>query len=166
MIIEAPQAASHGASLQRAMRRIPDGTRKYTCSNSIRRAAVVLAATSALGLAVAPSASANWTSYISSWGNGDESRRWADESYSQLQFTGCYVTYGSQDVTVAYYRDIPFSTDAKYDSKTFTACFSGGTSNGEWTGLATGDYYFKATDVGGGGLLDVNKVYVDTTLAD
>ncbi|MEU6815796.1 hypothetical protein [Streptomyces sp. NPDC046860] len=135
-------------------------------STSIRRAAVVLASASALGLIVAPNASANWTSSISSWGKGNESRRWADESYSQLQFTGCFVQGGSQDVTVAYYRDVPLSVDPKYDSKTFTACFSGGTSNGEWTGLPSGDYYFATTDVGGGGLLFVDKVYVDTTQAD
>ncbi|MDX3098722.1 hypothetical protein PV703_24270 [Streptomyces sp. ME01-24h] len=133
---------------------------------SIRRVAVALAATAGIGLIVAPDASANWTSYISSWAKGNESRRWADESYSQLQFTGCFVQNGTQDVTVAYYRDVALAVDPKYDSKTFTACFGSGTSNGEWTGLPSGDYYFKAMDVGGGGLLFVDTVYVDTTQAD
>ncbi|WP_381794989.1 hypothetical protein [Streptomyces niveus] len=134
--------------------------------NSIRRAAVVLTATSALGLIVAPNAHANWSSYIASWGQGEESRRWADESYSQLQFTGCTVEHGSNNVTVAYYRDVPLSTDPKEDSKTFTACFGSGTSNGEWTGLASGDWYFRAESIGGGGLLNVTTVSVDTTQAD
>jgi hypothetical protein len=67
------------------------------------------------------------------------------------------VQNGTQDVTVAYYRDLELSVDPKYDSKTFTACFGSGTSNGEWTGLPSGDYYFKAMDVDGGGLLWANK---------
>lgn len=135
-------------------------------SNSIKRAAVVLAATSSLGLILAPNAHANWSSYIQDWGQGDESRRWADESYSQLQLGGCWVQNGSSSVTMAYYRVITALPDAKYDSKTFTACFGSGTSNGEWTGLTSGDYYFRAESIGGGGLFNASSVSVDTTQAD
>ncbi|MBN3931779.1 hypothetical protein IQ279_19460 [Streptomyces verrucosisporus] len=44
-------------------------------ANTIRRAALVAAAVASIGLVNAPSASANWSSCISSWADGEESRR-------------------------------------------------------------------------------------------
>ncbi|CAM5511115.1 hypothetical protein Sdia_53650 [Streptomyces diastaticus subsp. diastaticus] len=129
-----------------------------------------LGVTSALLLAAAP-AHANWTSSIGSAGTGFESRRWADKSYSQIWFKGCTRQGGSENsVDVGMWRDVSLQPDHFYGSKHFTACFSSSTSNsmGEWNGLADGSYYFKLESVGGGknGLLWVNTVTVDTTLAD
>ena len=141
-------------------------------ATTIRRAALAATAVAALGLINAPSASANWTSYISSWTDGNESRRWADESYSQVQFTNCFAQYGTTDqVVVKMWQDKPLATDPSYGSKTFTNCFkgSGYTSNGEWTGLPSGDFYFETDKIAQGGsccLLNVSTVYVDTTQAD
>ncbi|MGW0738090.1 hypothetical protein [Streptomyces sp. NPDC002851] len=58
------------------------------------------------------------------------------------------------------------------DGETYTNCFRSSTSvsSGEWTGLPVEeDYFFEADKIGQGGsfcLLNVSKVYVDTTLAD
>ncbi|MBT2488249.1 hypothetical protein J7E96_06875 [Streptomyces sp. ISL-96] len=140
-------------------------------SITIRRAAMAAAVVASLSLINAPSASANWTSYINDWTDGDESRRWADESYSQVQFTTCDAQNGTEDsVVVKMWKDVSYDYDTSYGSKTFTKCFTAGeTSNGEWTGLPTGNFYFEAAKVAQGGkccLLNVDKVYVDTTQAD
>ncbi|HEY3016615.1 MAG TPA: hypothetical protein VGJ41_15980 [Nocardioides sp.] len=120
----------------------------------------------------ATAALANWSSYISSWTDGDQSRRWADSAYSQVQFKGCFAQYGTTDsVNIQLNRDISGLPDAHYDTKTFTNCFNGSNywSNGEWTSLPSGNYYFEATKVAQGGsccLLFVDYVYQDTTSAD
>jgi hypothetical protein len=63
-----------------------------------------------------------------------------------------------------------FAPDDSFDSKTYTACFSGGTSNGEWTDIPSGmrNCYFQIMKIGGstGQQLSVNSVSVDTTKTD
>ncbi|MCX5343559.1 hypothetical protein [Streptomyces atratus] len=102
---------------------------------------------------------------------GFESRRWSDELYSQIQFTGCHTGGVTKSTDVRMWRDISLQPDDPYDSKTFTACFGGGTSNGEWTDLGSGmkNVYFKIEKIAGmtvGPQLTVNSVSVDTTKAD
>jgi hypothetical protein len=109
------------------------------------------------------------TSYINAATDGFQSRRWADESYTEVQFTGCTAEYGSRKVTVDMREDISNWPDTDYGSATFTNCFNGASyvSDGQWTGLEQGNYFFDLTKVGdGGGLLDVKTVYQDTTQAD
>ncbi|WP_399088941.1 hypothetical protein ACGH2B_15110 [Streptomyces sp. BBFR2] len=127
----------------------------------------------ALLLATAPAAWANWTSSVKDGGDGFESRRWADGSYSQLWWKGCYVSGSgstSHNADVRYYRDLPFQPDPGYDEKRFTACFnSSDSSMGEWHNLPSGNYYFAITGVSnkaGNAYVDVEKVAVDTSAAD
>lgn len=121
-------------------------------------------------LALAPIAEANRSSSTTGASVGFESRRRSDELYSQVLFTNC-TTDGSQSTDVQMWNDIPLQPDESYDNKTCTACFGGGTSNGEWTDLPSGmrDYYFKIMKIGGstfGPQLSVSTVTVDTTRAD
>ncbi|MDQ0831013.1 hypothetical protein QF032_002857 [Streptomyces achromogenes] len=134
------------------------------------RITTIVGTAAVITLAMAPIAEANWSSSITGASASFESRRWSDELYSQVRFTGC-TTDGSKSTDVQIWNDISFQPDAAYDSKTFTACFNGGTSNGEWTDLPSGmrDYYFKIMKIGGstfGPQLSVRTVSVDTTKAD
>lgn len=143
---------------------IPTGGIVY----KIRRICTVSVAAATMALIATP-AFANWTSYITSATDGFQSRRWSDSSYTEVQFTGCTAEYGSKKVTVDMREDISNWPDTDYGSHTFTNCYNGSSSvsDGEWHGLESGNYFFELTKVGdGGGLLDVNKVYQDTTLAD
>ncbi|EGX55992.1 hypothetical protein SZN_30067 [Streptomyces zinciresistens K42] len=131
---------------------------------------MIAGTTAVITLALAPIAEASWNSSTSAASVGFESRRWQDEPYSQILFTGC-ATDGSKSTDVQVWNDIPLQPDESYDNKTFTACFGGGTGNGEWTDLPSGmrDYYFKITKIGGstfGPQLSVRSVSVDTTKAD
>ncbi|MGP4001166.1 hypothetical protein [Streptomyces sp. 8N706] len=93
-----------------------------------------------------------------------------------MQFTNCHLgstIAAPESVDVQMWRDISFQPDDSYDNKSFTACFDGGTSNGEWTELpsSTVSVYFQLMKVGGQSsagftTVDVGKVYVDTTQAD
>ncbi|MGW4824952.1 hypothetical protein ACWEP4_40110 [Streptomyces sp. NPDC004227] len=140
---------------------------------SVKRVGTALAAAAVLVLFNASTASANWTSYINSWTDGHKSRTWEDQgTYSQIQFTGCFAQYGTTKSVVVklwhYYSVLP---NESLGSKTFTACFSGGTSNGEWTNVPSGvnTLQFETTKIAQGGsccLLNVDKVYVDTSKAD
>lgn len=70
------------------------------------------------------------------------------------------------------WRQIDLQPDDSYDKKTYTACFSGRVSNGEWTELPSGKkpYYFQIMEIGNSTSmlreLDVAKFVVDTTKAD
>ncbi|CAM5297828.1 hypothetical protein [Streptomyces sp. NPDC005930] len=134
------------------------------------RISLVTGSAAVITLALAPVAEANWSSSITAASASFESRRWSDELYSQVQFTGC-TTDGSKSTDVQIWNDISLQPDESYDNKTFTACFNGGTSNGEWTDLPSGmrNYYFKIMKIGGstfGPQLSVRSVTVDTTKAD
>ncbi|MER6166698.1 hypothetical protein [Streptomyces violaceorubidus] len=78
----------------------------------------------------------------------------------------------ADNVDVQMWRDITALPDDSYDNKTFSACFKGQTSNGEWTDLPsqTVSVYFQIMKLGGTTSsipsIDVEKVSVDTTQAD
>ncbi|MDX3530987.1 hypothetical protein P1P75_32420 [Streptomyces sp. ID05-39B] len=134
------------------------------------RISTVVGTAAVITLALAPIAEANWSSSITGASVGFESRRWSDELYSQVRFTNCN-TDGSDSTDVQMWNDISLQPDESYDNKTFTACFGGGTSNGEWTDLPSGmrNYYFQIMKIGGstfGPQLSVGSVSVDTTKAD
>ncbi|MFD8262364.1 hypothetical protein ACFV19_26360 [Streptomyces griseoluteus] len=134
------------------------------------RISMVAGTAAVITLALAPVAEANWSSSITAASVGFESRRWSDELYSQITFHNC-VTDGSKSTDVQIWNDISLQPDESYDNKTFTACFNGGVSNGEWTDLPSGkrDYYFKIMKIGGstfGPQLTVGSLTVDTTKAD
>ena len=144
-------------------------------SSLAKRAGAVLALASTLILVNAPLASANWSSTISSWTDGQTSRHWDEQgTYSQVQFRDCFAQYGTtQSVDLLMWVDKPLQSDQKLDRKVFTACFNGSSSwsNGEWTDVPSGDVtlYFEADKVGQGGsccLLSVSQVEQDTSLAD
>ncbi|MFD0550768.1 hypothetical protein ACFQ0X_17440 [Streptomyces rectiviolaceus] len=105
---------------------------------------------------------------------GFQSSRWADESYSQILFTNCDANNGatkyySTDVDLR--QDRPLADDISWGDKHYTACFDGNaTSNGQWSGLSHGTYFFQIKKIGGhqniDRILGVKKTYVDTSKAD
>ncbi len=118
----------------------------------------------------------NFTSELIGWAPGSkESRHWADNDYTQVQFTGCSLDNGpSLSADVKLWQAIPFGRDKDMGSKTFTNCFKGSneTSSGEWSAhYDDGDNrYFTVPKLNGSEFtrahLNVKKVYVDTTKAD
>lgn len=99
--------------------------------------------------------------------SGFESRRWDDQQYSQIHFTGCDQGYATS-VDVQMWEDISLQPDDCHGDRHFTNCFnsSSSVSSGSWTGLPVNDYYFKIGAIGGSNQLWVRKVYIDTTYAD
>ncbi|MEU6513597.1 hypothetical protein [Streptomyces sp. NPDC046978] len=105
-----------------------------------------------------------------------ESARWQDENYSQITWYGCSDDVdlsGNPDAFSAQiWEDISLEPDESYDNKTFTACFHGERSNGEWTDLPSGkkSYYFQIMDIhyshDSAHWLNVTKYIQDTTKAD
>ncbi|MFE6763385.1 hypothetical protein [Streptomyces sp. NPDC057689] len=69
---------------------------------------------------------------------------------NKVDFTGCHTGSGvTKSVTVQLRRAV-IGPDTGFDTKTYTACFNGGTSSGEWGAGSEGhDYYFRITKVGG-----------------
>ncbi|MEF9907361.1 hypothetical protein [Streptomyces sp. P9-A2] len=117
-------------------------------------------------------ARANWQSHIVSWTDGNKSRSWDDESYTEVRFKNCFAQNSLNDKVVVkvqrYVAGVPYTS---YGTHTYTNCFTGTdkVSAGEWTGLASGSYKFETTQVAQGNsccLLNVGVVYVDTTKAD
>ncbi|MEU3689464.1 hypothetical protein [Streptomyces narbonensis] len=118
----------------------------------------------------------NWDGPLGGWAPGNfESRHWADNDYTEIQFTGCSVSSGTgTSVTVKLWQAIPFSLDKDMGNKTFTNCFNGATSTsrGEWNVHYDNgdDRYFTIPAINGSGTIrttvSVKKVYVDTSLAD
>ncbi|WP_443226799.1 hypothetical protein [Streptomyces sp. 2A115] len=154
-------------------------------SRVVHRIGAATAALAAAMLVNAPGASANWSSYISEWGPYSESRRWTDESYSEVRFANCYGADEVMDWTeVRLRRVVDNVPDVNYGTKTYTNCFnyiegsdSHYVSAGAWTGLpysaATyeggeykGGYYFDTPHMDATGPLNVETVYQDTTQAD
>lgn len=128
--------------------------------------AVSAAVLSAVALAVtATPAFANWESYIQGASSGFQSHRWSDTSYSQVKFQECVNGY-DDSVGVDMREDINNLPDKDYGTKTFTNCFNGWnyTSNGQWSGLESGNYFFQLKNMSG--LLAVSTVYQDTTKDD
>ncbi|MFF7000009.1 hypothetical protein ACFY93_34500 [Streptomyces sp. NPDC008313] len=116
----------------------------------------------------------NWSGDLSAWGPGNkESHHWADNDYTEVRFTGCTMagTTG-RSVSVKLWQAIPFGRDKDVGTKTFTACFGGGTSQGEWNVHYEGgdNRYFTLPQLNGSeytrAQVSVRKIYVDTTKAD
>ncbi len=157
-------------------------------SLKLAKSGIVAAFSAATLLILAPNASANWQSYIDKWQEGDESRRWTDELYSEVRFKNCYGDSNTlNSATIQLYRVVDNSPDVGYDDKKFTNCFNyvegcdcNLVSAGEWTGLpyseATydgdeykGGYYFQLNTLtfpGFRSALNVEVVYQDATQAD
>ncbi|HTF07541.1 MAG TPA: hypothetical protein VK659_05135 [Asanoa sp.] len=137
----------------------------------LRRAATVAVAATAPPFFFAQSALANWSSHITGADVGFESRRWAEESYTEVNFKGCNNSRQDISVGIEIYEDINNWPDDGYGEKTFTACFNGGTSKGTESGLPAGSYYFQIEAHDGIHYtnlytVNVSSVSVDTTLAD
>ncbi|MCT9138898.1 hypothetical protein [Streptomyces violarus] len=118
----------------------------------------------------------NFTSKLTGWAPGSkESRHWADNDYTEIQFTTCEM-FGAtgRSVGVKLWQAIPFSRDKDMGTKTFTNCFKGEgkTSKGEWSAHYDGgdNRYFTIPELNGADYthaqINVKKVYVDTTKAD
>lgn len=118
----------------------------------------------------------SFTSKLEGWAPGNkESRHWADNDYTEIQFTSCSLDNGpSISADVKLWQAIPFGRDKDMGSKTFTYCFKGAgkTSKGEWNvHYDDGDNrYFTVPKLNGSEFtrahLNVTKVYVDTSQAD
>lgn len=136
----------------------------------------VVAMTSTVCLISGPAAQASWSGSISSGRVGWESNNWQDELYSQITAYGCERRTGGvaapASVDLQIWENISFQPDESYDNKTYTACFFGGRSNGEWRDLPAGKkpYYFQIMKIAGSGggayVVDIDKYIVDQTLAD
>ncbi|MFC8091967.1 hypothetical protein [Streptomyces sp. NPDC057301] len=119
----------------------------------------------------------NFTSSLSGWAPGTikESRHWADNDYTEIQFTGCtMIGAAGHSVGVKLWQAIPFGQDKDMGVKTFTNCFKGSndTSKGAWNVHYNGgdNRYFTIAELNGSQYtrahVSVKKVYVDTTAAD
>ncbi|MER6597343.1 hypothetical protein C6W96_19555 [Streptomyces sp. CS149] len=137
----------------------------------MRKAGFVAGTAAALVFATNTSAWANWTA--NNWGGnqGKMSQQWVDESYNEINFTGCTEVYNRKSVNVELWQQIDWGRDKMHDSSKFTACFNGSGSKSTATeeGLPRDSYYFELGDIGSGCVscaIVVNKVNVDTTKAD
>lgn len=149
---------------------------------STKRVLQAAVAAGALVAATAPAAMANWVSdgnAMIGWTETDgKSRNWDDQGhYSQIKWRDCEVQdYGqAQKADIRLWRDVTFPADnVNQGTMTYTACFKDNTTKsiGEWTNLPAGthSYFYKTPSVGTssapGGLLHVDWVAVDTSLAD
>lgn len=142
-----------------------------------KRSAVVMGMVSACLLTFAPSVNAaTWEGKLNQVHVNYESARWKDELYTQITWYGCDVNSsptGTPNIfTAQIWEDITASPDESYDSKSFTACFQGERSNGEWGELPSGmkSYYFQIMEIRNNLLdsnwLTVDKYIQDTTKAD
>ncbi|MQS38576.1 hypothetical protein [Streptomyces katsurahamanus] len=137
----------------------------------LRRAGFVVGAAAVLTLATNTAAWVNWTA--APWGGnqGKLSQQWVDESYNEINFTGCDEVYGRKSVDIALWQQIDWGSDKKHDTSTFTNCFNGTghKSTATQTGLPYDSYYFEIDKIGSGCVpcaVIVDEVNVDTTKAD
>ncbi|TDC23619.1 hypothetical protein E1265_12220 [Streptomyces sp. 8K308] len=117
----------------------------------------------------------NWSSSMTGVLTGFQSRRWADENYTELIFRGCTtstpVYAPDQSTEIDMRHDRTALPDISYGRQTAYNCFDGPAeeSRGEWNGLEPGDYFFQITrinDSESGYRLSVDYVAVDTTAQD
>ncbi|TXS52277.1 hypothetical protein [Streptomyces sp. t39] len=118
----------------------------------------------------------SWSGSLTGWGPGNhESHHWADNDYTEVQFTDCTVSSGTGlSVSVKLWQAIPFNLDKDMGNKTFANCFNGysASSRGAWNAYyADGDNrYFTLPAINGSSTIrttvSVRQVYVDTTAAD
>lgn len=105
----------------------------------VRRGAVAVAGAAAIVLTMAPTAFAegSFNSEIKGAVTGFNSHWWTknkDRDVSTvIKFTGCRATGPNTSTTVQLTKERPgILPDENRGQKTFTACFSGGTSSGNW----------------------------------
>ncbi|WP_380284482.1 hypothetical protein [Kitasatospora purpeofusca] len=117
----------------------------------------VLVAAALLGFAGAGPALAegSWTSYISNWGPGSESRRWEDSDRddvaTSVTFQGCVTGNNDfKDADLQIYKDV-FGPDKAYGHRT-NHC-----DTSSWGDQSSGTYYFMLEGVRSGA-----KLWVDT----
>ncbi|MES4907322.1 MULTISPECIES: hypothetical protein [unclassified Streptomyces] len=139
-----------------------------------RRFATVAGFASVALLALAPNAHANWHSTLDTVGVGFESRRWEDESFSEVEFQLCKTNWKSESTHVKLWYVRDYQPDVGFDDKRFTDCFGWDdydySSVGQWHDLPHRNYYFSIAaidDSGGTSLrMSADTVIVDTTAAD
>ncbi|MFJ9889361.1 hypothetical protein ACIQRW_26340 [Streptomyces sp. NPDC091287] len=137
----------------------------------MRKAGFVAGAAAVLMFATNTSAWANWTANNWVGDQGKMSQQWVDESYNEINFTGCSEVYGRKSVDVELWQQIDWGNDKRHDTSTFTNCFKGSSSKSTATqsGLPRDSYYFEIGNIGSGCVscaVVVGKVNVDTTKAD
>ncbi|GGT20281.1 hypothetical protein GCM10010222_72830 [Streptomyces tanashiensis] len=118
----------------------------------------------------------NWDGAIGGWGPGNfESRHWADNDYTEIQFIGCSLDVGGgKSAGVKLWQAIPFNLDADMGMQTYYNCFTGpdASTRAYWNGYYAGgdNRYFTIPQLNGSiytrAHLYVKRVYVDTALAD
>ncbi|MEV7569385.1 hypothetical protein [Streptomyces tanashiensis] len=118
----------------------------------------------------------NWDGAIGGWAPGSfESRHWADNDYTEVQFIGCTM-FGAtgKSAGVKLWQSIPLSFDKDMGMQTYYNCFTGpDASTRAWWNVyyANGDdRYFTIPQLNGSeftrATISVKRVYVDTALAD
>ncbi len=120
----------------------------------------------------------NFHSEINGWLPGKTSRKWTDEDYTEIKFTGCDATTGSRPnmgtSTHVKLWQYDVGPDDDLGEKKFTNCFTGSnkTSKGEWNRSSSShSRWFEISKINGYNYdrylkLEVDKVYVDTSKAD
>ncbi|MEU1817814.1 hypothetical protein ABZ543_21830 [Streptomyces roseifaciens] len=126
--------------------------------------------------AQAPIEARNFQSDIRGAAIGFQSRRWHDEQYSQVLFTGCWAGGSGAPASNSHIDlrwDRSLQPDKSWGQKKYSNCFKGDgkTSNGQWNDLAKGKHFFQIAKINGSDYapyvrMRVKKVYVDTTKAD
>lgn len=141
-------------------------------ASRLRKAGFAAGAAAVLTLATTTGAWAHsWTA--DNWGGseGKLSQQWVDESYNEINFTGCSEVYHRKSVNISLWQQIDWGNDKKHDTSTFTNCFNGPSerSTATQTGLPYDSYYLEIDQIGSGCVscaILVKKVHVDTTKAD
>ncbi|KDN86120.1 hypothetical protein [Kitasatospora cheerisanensis] len=126
--------------------------------NFIRRRAGVIGAAllAATAMTAIPAhAEGSWSSYISNWNSGNESRRWTDNhtdsTSTQVDFSSCTIHAGDTKIRLELDRDISYWPDATYGMRD-NYC-----GNSNWGEMSDkGSFYFIDYHDGG---IDVGSVY-------
>ncbi|MFD3332421.1 hypothetical protein ACFWV1_07175 [Streptomyces sp. NPDC058700] len=118
----------------------------------------------------------NWDGAIGAWGPGNfESRHWADNDYTEIQFIGCTMSGAvGKSAHVNLWHEIPFNLDKDMGMQPYYNCFTGpdASTRAYWNGYyANGDQrYFTIPLLNGSeytrATISVKRVYVDTALGD
>ncbi|MER6400871.1 MULTISPECIES: hypothetical protein [unclassified Kitasatospora] len=118
----------------------------------------ILVAGALLGFAGATPALAegSWTSHISNWGPGSESRRWTDydrdDAVTTVSFKGCTTdTNEFKNADLQLYKDV-VGPDRAYGYR-LNRC-----DTSVWGDQSSGEYYFALEGVRAGGKLWVDSV--------
>ncbi|MEW1925541.1 hypothetical protein [Streptomyces sp. NPDC088360] len=127
--------------------------------------AAVSAGAAAFTMVASPPAHANWSGTIFDFVSGQESRRWKDDGYNRVTFTGCDPN-GLKSVGVKMRRHKSMAPDPSYGEKTFKKCatdrYPNNVSRGAWHGLPRGKYYFEIGKLRGANKVSVYEVHVWT----